>query len=122
MCLKLYCECFAAGRVCLRPCNCPSCLNNEEHADVREEAMRVIKERNPVAFDSKIEKSALGKAQDDSLIRHKKGCHCSRSGCQKKYCECFQNGVVCSDLCKCNDCKNHGDPDHHHKHESEKKA
>ena len=32
--------------------------------------------------------------------------------CQKKYCECFQHGVACTEYCKCEECKN-GKP---HKH------
>lgn len=32
---------------------------------------------------------------------HIRGCTCKKSRCQKKYCECFQLGVPCSDKCRC---------------------
>lgn len=38
--------------------------------------------------------------------QHVSGCHCKKSACLKKYCECFQASVQCHDKCRCVDCKN----------------
>ncbi|XP_027859150.1 spexin prohormone 2 isoform X5 [Xiphophorus couchianus] len=38
-------------------------------------------------------------------LRSKKPCHCTRSRCLKLYCECFANGVMCSN-CDCSNCHN----------------
>ena len=29
-----------------------------------------------------------------------------KSGCKKRYCECFQAGIKCGEKCKCTDCEN----------------
>ena len=37
---------------------------------------------------------------------HLSGCHCKKSACLKKYCECYSIQVQCCEKCRCVDCKN----------------
>eukprot|EP00638_Chattonella_subsalsa_P010521 CAMPEP_0117763250 /NCGR_PEP_ID=MMETSP0947-20121206/18514_1 /TAXON_ID=44440 /ORGANISM="Chattonella subsalsa, Strain CCMP2191" /LENGTH=865 /DNA_ID=CAMNT_0005584897 /DNA_START=52 /DNA_END=2649 /DNA_ORIENTATION=+ len=98
-CLKLYCECFAAGKYCTS-CNCIDCLNTTATEHQRQEAIKNILERNPKAFSSKINRDSTHKEH------HSTGCNCKKSSCLKKYCECYQAGVPCSGRCKCIQCLN----------------
>ncbi|OQS03027.1 hypothetical protein THRCLA_04654 [Thraustotheca clavata] len=101
-CLKLYCECFQQGSLCGDDCNCQGCHNNINFESQRQRAIRVVLERNPVAFLPKVSKGSTV-----STTKYFRGCRCRRSGCQKKYCECYQAGVKCGTLCRCQMCKNH---------------
>jgi hypothetical protein len=112
-CLKLYCECFAAGIYCDAgdgaSCSCQNCLNTRANAALVAATRAAVETRNPLAFLPKIVSKALAAgldAPEEETPRHKKGCHCKKSACLKKYCECFQAGVACTDTCRCEGCKN----------------
>ncbi|KAL9190941.1 hypothetical protein ACHAXT_000647 [Thalassiosira profunda] len=94
-CLKLYCDCFSAERYC-NGCKCTNCQNTPAYESIRQKAIVDTKAKNPNAFKQKL-------SQNKS---HATGCRCKKSGCLKKYCECFQGGIVCGAKCKCANCKN----------------
>ncbi len=94
-CLKLYCDCFATGTFCGPSCSCVDCHNVQQFEDRVLKAKETISCKNPAAFKRRIQGSV--KAQS---------CNCEKSGCLKKYCECYKNGVKCGPACNCTNCNN----------------
>jgi hypothetical protein len=121
-CLKLYCQCFRAGKYCKRECLCVECRNLKEYENQRLKAVLRISARNPLAFKPRVDKLAnlVGGHTEDSDFEkrvHTKGCNCKRSKCLLKYCECYQNGVACTEFCRCCNCHNTKDHAAGHCHE-----
>ncbi|CAA0821351.1 Protein tesmin/TSO1-like CXC 2 [Striga hermonthica] len=116
-CLKLYCDCFAAGIYCAEPCACQDCFNTPEHEATVIETRQKIESRDPLAFAPRVVQRVTiqppsihredGTPFTPSSARHKRGCKCKKSMCLKKYCECYQQAKVgCSDGCRCEGCQN----------------
>jgi hypothetical protein len=79
-CLKLYCDCFSAGRLCGARCSCQKCANNADPASANErnEAIRRLKDKKGAwAFRG----TSL---EDKQVFVTKLGCRCKKSKCLKK--------------------------------------
>jgi hypothetical protein len=80
-CMKKYCECFANKRFC-KDCHCQDCMNRLPLYNNSNNNMRYL--------------------TDTDLII----CTCTKSNCNKKYCECYKAGKKCNDKCRCLNCMN----------------
>lgn len=108
-CIKLYCDCFKAGRRCSGRCSCTNCKNTPAESGVdgeRTRAIRNILARNPRAFTRGKKEGAATRKPGDII------CNCVKSRCLKLYCECFQKGKLCNDACLCVSCLNTEEESH----------
>jgi hypothetical protein len=83
-CNRKYCECYNSGNYCI-DCNCKNCQNQPP--------VNTYSNKRPSEVVSKMKKS-------------KEICTCTKSGCNKNYCECFKSGNKCTAMCRCIDCEN----------------
>lgn len=83
-CNRYYCECFRSGLYCI-DCNCKNCQN-----------------KPPENWTSNRNTSSIPNKPKTELVT----CTCTKSGCNKKYCECYKNGSKCNPLCRCVACEN----------------
>ena len=85
-CNKFYCQCYNQGRYCYE-CNCQNCQNKKPD----------------YISSNKRPKEQNDQEKQKTLII---SCTCTKSGCNKNYCECFKIGQKCSSLCRCIGCEN----------------
>jgi hypothetical protein len=99
-CLKKYCDCFAAGNFCGPECECENCGNHEENRWEVEQLRQNASQRSNA--------SGEGLAGDSSVAEmvSQRRCRCKRTGCLKRYCECYQAGRECTAHCSCEGCYN----------------
>ena len=81
-CIKKYCECFANNMFCTN-CLCLDCRNKEIFIG-----------------NFGVDNSEKNKIKEIIV------CTCSKSGCNKKYCECYKEGLKCNIKCRCINCLN----------------
>ena len=91
-CNRKYCECYNSGNYCV-DCNCKNC-SNKPPANI---------------YTNKHPSNELSKNKKSKII-----CTCTKSGCNKNYCECFKSGQKCSLLCRCISCENNDQITNHY--------
>ena len=93
-CIKKYCECFSSGNLCYN-CKCENCENKPYYI---ENKSNIKKEEENIELD-----------EDENEEKKLIICTCSKSGCNKNYCECFKAKVKCNNKCRCIKCLNKQD-------------
>lgn len=86
----MYCPCFRKGSLCSK-CSCQDCGNSDASLSKRKQIIATIKKKEPTAFLD---------------VFQYKGCNCTKTHCNKGYCDCYRNGLMCGKYCNCLDCFN----------------
>ena len=81
-CNRYYCECYRSGLYCI-DCNCKNCMNTPPKNYVSNRHQKITMTKSDIVT-----------------------CTCTKSGCNKKYCECYKNGTKCNSACRCVMCEN----------------
>jgi hypothetical protein len=126
-CQQKYCECYGNGFKCTDNCICEECENGKgsgapgqggplspggkaagDTVASQLEAAAAAATGGAAGGDDATKGGRLVsvEGQGPAAIKTLRGCRCRRSKCQQKYCECYGNGLKCTDNCNCEDCEN----------------
>ena len=111
-CIKKYCECYSNGVFCYN-CKCENCENKPFYMDNNIKNsnninININKKEEEEINENKNTKQSIDNNMDnnDNNIKKLIICTCSKSGCNKNYCECFKAKVKCNNKCRCIKCLN----------------
>ena len=111
-CIKKYCECFAIGKYCIG-CHCVNCLNkpifNKNENEETNQNLNNENNNQNINYKNNNNINNINNSNEENLNQNDISfisCTCSKSFCNKKYCECFKAGKKCSEKCRCLHCLN----------------
>jgi len=108
-CIKKYCECFSSGVQCYN-CKCENCENKSYFIDnnsIRTVNKGISKEEEDINEKQTNKQNNENNIESiDNNLKKLIICTCSKSGCNKNYCECFKAKIKCNNKCRCIKCLN----------------